>query len=311
MLAACQPRADHAGGPRRIALGEAPARIRIRLAGSPDWMAIGFGSIWVVNYKPPRVSRVDPTTGAVVAEIPLIGKACLGIGMTADRVWVPSCGAVTLTEIDPRTNRIVGQRAVPIPVSVEGSFAVEAQSFWFPVSGADSSSTALARVDPQTGAVQQMISVPRGSEAIVGGFGAIWVASSGTNAVLRIDPDENRVTARIPVGPSPKFMAVGEGALWVQNRSDGSVSRVDPHTNHEVARIEAHTPTLYGDIAVGDGAVWLAVDSTVITRIDPRTNSVAYQIVTSHGADAVRFGFGALWAADHEHGELWKILPTL
>ncbi len=302
-----QPSGVGASAARRIPLAEIPAGTRVKLPGSPDWMAVGFGSLWVVNYKPDRVSRVDPATGHVLAETPLGGKACLGIVVTADRVWVPTCGKVVLNAIDPRTNRVAVRRKLPITVGVEGSFAVQGGSFWLPVTGRDSSSTAVARIDPQSYAIQHLIAVGRGSEALVAGYGAIWVASSGTNAVIRIDPLKNRIVSRIPVGHSPKFMTVGEGALWVQNREDGSVSRVDPHTNREVARVEAHTPTPYGDIAVGDSAVWLAVDSTLITRIDPRTNTVRYQIVGGSGADALRVGFGAVWVADHVHGEVWRI----
>jgi streptogramin lyase len=270
-------------------------------------MTVGFGSLWVVNYKPDRVSRIDPTKGKVLAEVPLAGKACLGVAVTADRVWVPTCGKVTLNAVDPRTNRLVSRHRLPITVKVEGSFAIRDGSLWLPVTGRDSSSSAIARIDPGTGAVQRLISVARGSEAVVSGFGAIWVASSGTDAVLKIDPVRDRVVSRITVGPSPKFMAVGDGALWVQNRGDGSVSRVDPHANREVARIETHAPTPYGDIAAGDSAVWLAVDSTPITRIDPHTNRVVYQVVGGSGADALRVGFGAVWVADHAHGELWRI----
>jgi virginiamycin B lyase len=305
-LASQAPRPNERAA-RRISLEEVPISARVPLAGSPDWMAVGFGSLWVVNYKPNRVSRIDPTTGNVLDEVPLGGKACLGIAVTADRIWVPTCGTVTINEIDPRTNRLVGRHAVPITVGVEGAFAAEGGSFWLPVSGRDSSSTTIARIDPHTGAIQRLIPVARGSEALAAGFGAVWVASSGTDAVLKIDPAQNRVVSRIPVGRSPKFMTIGEGALWVQNRGDGSVSRVDPRTNREVARIATHAPTPYGDIAVGDGAVWLAVDSTPITRIDARTNAVVYQVAGGSGADAIRVGFGALWVADHEHGELWRI----
>jgi len=305
-LAAQTPRAS-ARSASRIPLGDVPISARIPLAGSPDWMAVGFGSLWVVNYAPDRISRIEPRTGKVLAEVPLRGKACLGIGVTADRVWVPTCGAVAINEIDPKTNRLVSRRTVPIAISGEGAFAIAGGSFWMPVSGADSSSTTIARIDPQTGAVQQFISTARGSEALAAGFGAVWVASSGTNAVLKIDPAQSRVVSHIPVGPSPKFMAIGDNTVWVQNRGDGSVSRVDPLTNREVARIEAHAPTPYGDIAVGDDAVWLAVDSTPITRIDPRTNAVVYQVTGGSGADALRVGFGAVWVADHEHGELWRI----
>lgn len=291
----------------RIALEVVPIGARIHLPGSPDWMAVGFGSLWVINYKPDRVSRVDPTTGKVLAEVPLGGKACLGVVVTADRVWVPTCGAVTINEIDPRTNRLVSRRAIPIIVGVEGSFAVDSADLWLPVSGRDSSSTTIARINLHTGAINRLITVDRGAEALIAAFGAVWVASSGTNAVLRIDPAQDRVVARILVGPSPKFMTAGEGAVWVQNRGNGSVSRIDPVTSREVARIEAHAPTPYGDITIGDGAVWLAVDSTPITKIDPRTNTVAYQVAGGSGADALRVGFGALWVADHKQGEVWRI----
>lgn len=293
--------------PRRIPLGDIPISATISLPGSPDWMAIGFGSLWVVNYKPHRVSRVDPTTGKVLADVSLGGKACLGIVVTRDRVWVPTCGSVAINEIDPLSNRLVARHVVPATVDVEGSFAADSDSFWLPVRGRDSGSSAIAQIDRHTGALRQLITAPSGSQALVAGFGALWVTSSGTGQVLRIDPARHRVVARIPVGPSPKFMAVGEGALWVQNRGDGSVSRVDPKTNREVARIETHAPTLYGDIAVGDGAVWLAVDSTLITKIDPQSNTVAYRLVGSSGADAARIGLGSLWLANHELGQLWRI----
>jgi hypothetical protein len=34
---------------------------------------------------------------------------------------------------------------------------------------------------------------------------------------------------------------------------------------------------------------------------------VSDQFVGGSGADAIRVGFGALWVADHEHGEVWQV----
>jgi YVTN family beta-propeller protein len=212
-----------------------------------------------------------------------------------------------LNEIDPRTNQLVRRIPVPIAGGREGSFAFSDGSFWLPVNVPDSSSPTVARVDPKSGAVQQRIAVGARADVAVAGFGAVWVASSASNTVVRIDPTRNAVVARIAVGHSPKFMTVGAGALWVQNRLDGSVSRVDPITNREIARIQTHAPTPWGDIAAGNGAIWLSVDSTPVTRIDPHTNTVSDQFVGGSGADAIRVGFGALWVADHEHGEVWRI----
>ena len=183
---------------RRIPLRDVPVSAHIPLPGSPDWMAVGFGSLWVVNYKPNRVSRVDPTTGKVLAEVSLEGKACLGIAMTRDRVWVPTCGTVAINEIDPATNRLVQRFPVPVSVDSEGSFAAGDESLWLPVRGRDSTSAAIARIDGHSGAVQHLIAVPRGSAALVDGFGALWVASSAHQRDHRVDTARNRVIARIP-----------------------------------------------------------------------------------------------------------------
>ncbi len=288
-------------------LATLPVAARVSLPASPDWMTIGLGAVWVVNYKPDRLSRLDPATGRVVADIPIGRKACLGIVTALGHVWVPTCEDGTLHEIDPATNRVVRRIAVPIAGGREGAFAFANGSFWIGANVPDSMSSVIVRIDPRSGTIQRRIPVSARSDVVVAGFGAVWVASTATDSVLRIDPQHNAVVARIGVGPSPKFMTVGSGSLWVQNQKDGSVSRVSPTTNHEIVRIAAHAPTAWGDIAAGQGAIWLSVDSTPITRIDPTTNRVTYQYVGGSGADAIRVGFGAVWVADHAHGEVWRV----
>jgi virginiamycin B lyase len=196
---------------------------------------------------------------------------------------------------------------VPVRAGGEGAFAIVHGSFWIRDNVSDSAASAVVRVDARTGAILARIVTGARSDVVIAGFGSVWVASTGANVVVRIDPTANRVLARIPVGRSPKFMTAGEGALWVQNQSDGSVSRIDPTTNRESARIAAHAPTSAGDISAGGGAVWLSVDGMPVTRIDPRTNSVTNQYVGGEGVDAIRWGVGALWAADHKTGQLWRI----
>ena len=296
------------GDPQRP-LADLPITARISIPSSADWITFGFGSAWVVNYRPDRVSRIDDRTNRVLADIPIGPNGCLGIVEAIDRIWVASCGDGNLNEIDPKRDSVVRRIPVPIRRGREGSFAFANGAFWIPDNVADSGSTSVAKVDARTGAVIAHVRTGARSDVAVAGFGSVWVASSGENVVVRIDPERNAVIARIPVGGSPKFTAAGEGAIWVQNRSDGSVSRIDPKTNREVARIEAHAPTRAGDIAAGGGAVWLSVDGKPVTRIDPRTNTVTHQFVGGTGADAIRFGLGSVWVADHRIGELWRIDP--
>jgi len=266
-LLRAQAPADSMLSRARVPLEQLPVVARIDLPSSADWIAFGFGSVWVVNYRPDRVSRIDVATNRVVADIPIGRNGCLGIVATADRVWVPTCGDGVVNEIDPTSNSVVRRVPVPIKRGREGAFAIVDGSLWIPDNSSDSTSSAVVRIDPST----------------------------------------NRIVASVPVGESPKFMAAGEGGTWVQNRADGSVSRIDPVTNRETARIAAHAPTRAGDISAGGGAVWLSVDGMPVTRIDPRTNTVTHQYVGGGGADAVRWGAGALWVADHKIGQLWRI----
>ena len=291
----------------RLPLEKLPVTARIDLPASADWIAFGFGSVWVVNYRPDRVSRIDAATNRVTADIPIGRVGCLGLVVAAGRVWVPTCGDGVINEIDPAVDSVVRRIPAPMTGGREGAFAYHRGSFWIPDNVSDSSSNTVIRLDARTGAILSRVATGTRSDVAVAGFGSIWVASSAEGVVTRIDPKRNRAMARIPVGPSPKFMTVGEGAVWVQNRKDGSVSRIDPATNREVARIAAGAPTPAGDISAGGGAVWLSVDGMPVTRIDPRTNTVTHQFVGGDGADAIRWGAGALWVADHKIGQLWRI----
>src|SRR6185295_18538386 len=189
---------------RRIALDAVPLAARIALPASPDWIGLGFGSAWVVNYRPDRVSRINLSDNTIAAEIPIGKNGCLGIIVGDSRIWVPTCGEGVVTEIDPATNTIVRRVPVPIVRGREGSFAFADNSFWIPDNATDSTSSTIARVDAASGNVLAHISTGARSDVAVAGFGGVWVASSKENVVSRIDPATNKVVARIPVGPSPK-----------------------------------------------------------------------------------------------------------
>jgi streptogramin lyase len=126
---------------------------------------------------------------------------------------------------------------------------------------------------------------------------------------MRIDPRKNAVVASVPVTPRPKFLTAGAGGVWVLHQRTGSVSLIDPTSNEFATSVPAGVPTPWGDIATGAGAVWVSVDGTPVTRIDPATRAVTHQFVGGSGADAIRYGFGSLWVSDHEHGMVWRIDP--
>jgi virginiamycin B lyase len=116
------------------------------------------------------------------------------------------------------------------------------------------------------------------------------------------------VVATIPVGPAPRFLAWGAGALWVLNQGDGSVTRVAPETNQAVGTIPVGVPGTGGDIAFGEGAVWVSAAGVPLSRIDPVTNRVVAQF-RGAGGDAARVGHGSIWLSNHALEQVWRIEP--
>jgi YVTN family beta-propeller protein len=232
-------------------------------------MAAGYGSLWVASYKDKAIVRIDAKKNAVTARIPL---------MVAD---------------------------------TEGSLSAGEGGVWL----LSDAKGVLSRIDPDTNQVVAQIPVKPNSYAVMAGYGAIWVTNTGkartkaAGSVQRIDPKTNTVVATIPVGVQPRFLAVGEGAVWVLNQTDGSVSRIDPKTNQVVATIAVGVPGLGGDIAAGEGAVWVRADKVLLSAIDPKTNRVVRRYGPAQGSGAVRVGNGKLWVSAHDVNKVWRLAP--
>jgi hypothetical protein len=62
----------------RLSLDLLPVTARLDLPSSADWMTFGFGSIWIVNYRPSRVSRVDASTNQLKADITIGRSGTIG-----------------------------------------------------------------------------------------------------------------------------------------------------------------------------------------------------------------------------------------
>jgi virginiamycin B lyase len=282
---------------------------KIQIGGDADWLAIGFGSVWVTVAKNNEVVRVDPVRNVVQARIAVDKEPCYGIGIGVDRVWVLNCQGKTLTRINPKTNTVDMRVPVKIDDSGEGSIAVDERYVWFG-SNEDGHSSTLSQVEVKTGRKLKGTTVGKDTGVIKLAFGSVWAVSSGEGNVYRVDPATKKVTAMITVAEGPRFTTEGAGSLWVLSQSDGSVSRIDPGTNKVVAVISVHVPGKGGEICYGDGLIWVTMDGNPVTRIDPATNKVIDQYGNYPKADGIRYGFGSVWVSDHGKGELWRIDPA-
>jgi virginiamycin B lyase len=278
-----------------------PIVAKIPIPGSPDWVAISNDAVWISNIAKNNISRIDPNTNKVVANVAVGSAPCSGLGLGFGSVWVPCCGSACVDRVDVTANQVVASIPTTIADS-EGAIGVGESGVWMP---ADKQGT-LVHIDAATNEIVATVKTVPGSFAAATGEGAVWVTSTEKNLLCRVDPNNHQVAAQIPVGPNPRFLAVGEGAVWTLNQGDGSVSRVDPKINQVVATIQAGISGVGGDISVGEGFVWLTAKNVPLTKIDPATNKVVMQFVGT-GGDALRVGGGAIWLCSFFLEEAWHV----
>ena len=270
--------------------------------GGPDWLAMTEDSVWTNSMRTDMIFRMDPKTDKVVASVP-VSRPCSGFAVAAGTLWSPSCGEKVIYRIDLKTNEVVAK--VPVgPANNEGGIAYGAGSAWMP----SDPKGIVSRIDPATNRVVAEIAVPPDSFTAVFNYGRVWVSSTAKSVVSVIHPATNRVIAEIPVGPNPRFMAAGEGYVWTLNQGSGTVTKIDPRTLKVIATIDVGVPGTGGDIAAGEGALWVTQKTVPISRIDPITNKVTAQLY-GPGGDAMRIGHGYVWLSNGREGRVWRFLP--
>lgn len=283
-------------------MSELHAIAKFSIPGSPDWVAIG-DSVWISNNPKNNISELDPATNKIGAVIAVAKTPCSGLALAFGSIWVPICSDGSVQRVDAKSGKIIA--SIPSGVAnTEGGITAGAGSIWMP----SDPKGVLSRIDPATNKVISKIRIPAGSYTAVFDGGSVWITSTKSNLLTRVDAKTAKVVAKIPVGPSPRFLAAGLGSVWTLNQGDGSVSRVDPANNKVSASIPVGVPGPGGDIAVGEGAVWVTAIGKPLSKIDPATNRVVTQYV-GKGGDALRVGLGSLWLSNHEFHEVWRIDP--
>jgi virginiamycin B lyase len=271
------------------------------IKGGPDWLAMTEDSVWTNSRGTNMVFRMDVKSDQVLAAVP-VPKPCSGFAVAAGTLWSPSCDEHVVYRIDLKTNQVVAK--VPVgPANTEGGIAFGACSAWMP----SDPKGVVSRIDPATNKVIAEIAVPPDSFTAVYGYNRVWVSSTAKSVVSVIHPATNKVIAEIPVGANPRFMAAGEGFVWTLDQGTGTVTKIDPRTMKVVATIDAGVPGTGGDIATGEGALWVTQRTMPVSRIDPATNKVTAQLY-GPGGDAMRIGHGYVWLSNGREGKVWRFL---
>ena len=162
----------------------------IQTGRAPLSLAVGEESVWVANHDTHTVTRIDATTGQVIANITVPSephRVAFGEGA----VWVANWHVNSVTRIDPQTNQVVGE---PIPIGFHaGNMAVGLGSVWVtsdyrgPMDAAPED-VVLVRIDPKANQAVETIHLGGHPIDVEIAGDAVWVSIQGPGKVLRVNP---------------------------------------------------------------------------------------------------------------------------
>ena len=268
----------------------------VDLGTSPSSVAIGEGSVWVIDADDKTISQIDLETREVVRTFST-SSTPTDIAVGAGAVWVGNAGAggsflpESVSRFDPESSVPTAtiQLARTPPGGTHGFYvprrgiAVSPEALW--VVAADQS---LHRIDPRTNTRVARIDVD--ALDVAAGEGDVWVTDG--NDLVEIDPVRNVVARRVRLeGSGP--LAIGGGAVWMANPESEGLLRVDTDAQAEQSSVELGP--WVSDVSFGEGAVWATSEiEDAVYRIDPRGGTPTR--IEATAPRSVATGEGVVWA---------------
>jgi streptogramin lyase len=185
------------------------------IAASPE-------GVWLVTDAKGILSKIDPKTNKVVAEV-TVPAGSAGVTYGEGYVWVSSPMANMMTAVDPKTNIVVYSVEVgPGPRFV----TTGAGSAW----SLNQGDGTISRVDAKTGKLIKNIEVgiPGNGGELAFGLGHVWATVSQV-PISEIDPATNSVV-RQWFGAGGDSLRVGFDSIFLSNLNLHTVWRIDPKT---------------------------------------------------------------------------------
>ena len=284
----------------QIPFASLKAEAEFDAAAKPGWIFFS-GSAFAPGKD--SIERIDPKTNQKADSIAGLAKPCGGMASAFGSLWAPVCGASSLARIDEKTYQVTKTMATGVS-SARGVIAATADSIWL----LTDDKTTLARIDPDQNQVVGEVRVPAGCRSLIFGETALWLACPAENKVLRINPATNLIDKTIEVSAEPDALAVGAGSIWALCRKEGKIDRIDPKTNKVSKTIDLGVPGAEGEIAFGDGFLWVTQTGFPLTRIDVATETVLQQFY-GEGGGAISVSPGAIWLSNVAAGNIWRIDP--
>jgi YVTN family beta-propeller protein len=258
-----------------------PALVGAAALGLLAWLVLGL--VGGTEIPTDTLLRIDPTSNEVVDAVD-VGDRASSVAVGDGYLWVTSMAGRSLWRIDPQTGetRATPVDGTPMDVAIDNGLAVV-------VTGPYEASA--ERIDAASGALNETIPLPGAegaSTAVASGPGGIWVAGCGYGG-----GNVGRVSEANTVGG---FSAIDDVDIFSENPN----------------WVFGHTPDFpaYTDIAVGEGAVWLTLDSgPALRRVDPLGREPVEVIDLPFLPKSLTTGAGSVWITSLVTDEVARLDP--
>jgi virginiamycin B lyase len=238
--------------------------ITIKIGRQPIDLAVGNGAVWVVTALDRSISRIDAASNRVVAKFSLPGRPN-SVAVDDEGVWAGvselpasvSRFGTAVVRVDTATN--TSTAVIPVQGQFRNFVAADDGAVW-----AATDSGVLSQIDEATEKVVREVVLETPASGVAVGEGSVWVTSeSFPGTVARVDVIEGRVIATVAAGGTKivrSGIAVGNTKVWVTDSVTEAVISILVVSDDVSARISV--PRLPSDLAVGEGALWVTIDSS-------------------------------------------------
>jgi len=289
----------------QIPFAELKADAELPAPDKPSWLFFNQSL-----YAPAKdhLDKIDVRANKVGDPVKEIAKPCGGMAFAFNSLWVPDCSKGNVLRLDSRSLKVTA--TIPSGTSDrKGNIASSPDSIWI----LSDDKTTLSRIDPDQNMVVGEFRLTSDCGNMTFGETALWLTCPSENKVIRVNPNTSLVEKSIDVSGKPEAIAIGETSIWVLCGKEGKVDRIDPKTNKVSKTIDLGVPNVEGQIAIGDGSVWVTMTGYPLARIDPTAEKEqVVQQFYGEGGGALQFTTGqatALWLSNLNNGTLWRIDP--
>ena len=274
----------------------------------PTALAVAGGNVWTTSYRSRRAVRIDASTMKREPSSEPIPVGTTDMTADGDTLWLVSEQSNTLTHLDARTGRLLGEPQ-ELPPGNPFAVAADGDAVWIGSRGSRNRNPVqqVLRVDKGDRSVTAT-PVSRGVIDIAVSRTAVWVTNARGSSVTRIAKGDG-AQRTIGVGGAPKGIAVGAGLVWVANSGDGTVSVIRSEgTSDRVGAVAVGAaPQL---VAYGDGGAWVSLrDTSEVVRVDRHPAATA-RVKTAANPFALAFGRSRLFVASLFDDVVQAVTPS-